>query len=191
MRENKRWGALAALMLSLATAPSQAEPVIDGVFSLKLGQTPAEAEATLAQDDRFRRIAGRHYQDFPLYETTLGMHELRVRPDFQEGALVEIELRFREQTSANDVAEVIRAQVRFAVGALSGRFGEADRTPIPLAEIEPGVFEDGGRVVSYQWRRGKRLAEVALWRERFTYGTAIVLAEQHTREETDSAAEAF
>ncbi|HKJ71468.1 MAG TPA: hypothetical protein VKA55_06915 [Gammaproteobacteria bacterium] len=183
--------ALTALLLLAPLAAARAAPEIQGVYSLKLGQTRAEAESTLAGDDRFDRIAGRHYKDFPLYDTTLGGHEMRVRPTFEDGKLVEIELRFRQIVSPNDVTPVIRDQVRFAVDALSQRFGEPDRQPIPVERIDPRVFEDGGRVVSHQWRRGQRLAEVDLWRERFDFGAAIVLAEQHTREQADSAAEAF
>jgi hypothetical protein len=168
-----------------------AAETIQGVYSLKLGHSRAVAESTLAEDDRFRRIAGRFTDGFPLYETTLGDHELRVHPAFQDGTLVEIALRFREHASPNDVDPIIRPQVEFAVGALAGRFGEPDRVPIPVDQIEPGVFQDGERVVSHQWRRGKRLAEVALWRDRFTFGAAIVLAEQHTREADTSASEAF
>lgn len=182
-------GWLATALLLVSGGIQAAE--IEGVYSLKLGQSRAEAEASLARDERFRRIAGRFTEGFPLYETTLGEHELRVHPTFQDGTLVEIALRFRQHASPNDVAPIIRPQVRFAVKALSGRFGEPENVPIPVAEIEPGSFEDGNRVVSHQWRRGKRLAEVALWRDRFTLGAAIVLAEQHTRESGSSASEAF
>ena len=184
-----RW--LAGIALLWAGAMAQAAPTIQGVYTLKLGQPRGEAEATLAGDDRFRRIAGRHFRGFPLYETTLGNHELRVRPTFEDDRLVEIELRFQEHASPNDVAEVIRDQVRFAVEALSGRFGQPDTVSVPADRIEPGSFEDGARVASHRWRRGDRLAEVVLWRERFTYGAAIVLAEQNSRGEADSAAEAF
>jgi hypothetical protein len=183
---------MALLMAGLAApAAEQPDQPIQGVYSLKLGQSRAQAETTLAGDDRFRRIAARHFRGFPLYETTLGDREMRVRPTFEDGTLVEIELRFRRHASANDVAEVIRGQVRFAVGALSGRFGAPDRVAVAVAEIDPGVFSDGEREVSHQWRRGERLAEVALWRERFDYGAAIVLAEQHTRDAGSSASEAF
>lgn len=182
-------GWLAAILLMVAGAAQGAS--IEGVYSLKLGQSRGEAETTLAQGEHFRRIAGRFTDGFPLYETTLGEHELRVHPTFEEDTLVEIALRFREHASPNDVAPIIRPQVRFAVTALSGRFGEPNRVPVPVDRIEPGTFEDGGRVVTHQWRRGKRLAEVVLWRDRFTLGAAIVLAEQHTRDTGSSASEAF
>lgn len=184
-------GWLAALALLLAPTGSPAAEDIEGVYSLKLGQSPEEARTTLAEDDRFRRIAGRHFRDFPLYHTSLGDREVRVRPTFQDGLLVEIELRFRRQASTNEVSSIIRDEARFAVETLSSRFGEPERTAVPVADIVPKTFRDNGRVVTHQWQRGKRLAEVALWRDGFDHGVSIVLAEQHIREQGGGAVGAF
>ena len=185
----KGWLTALALLLFPAVAASSTE--IEGVYALKLGQSPEEARTTLAEDDRFQRIAGRHFRDFPLYQASLGDRLVRVRPTFQDGTLVEIELRFRREASTNEVSTIVRDQARFAVATLSGRFGEPDRTAIPVAEIVPNTFRDNEQVVTHQWQRGERLAEVALWRDGFNHGVAIVLAEQHTRNQHDGAVGAF
>lgn len=182
---------LTALCLLLITAHTSAAPAIQGVYGLQLGQTPEEARTTLAGDDRFRSIAGRSYKGFPLYAVTLGGHELRVRPEFQEDRLVEIALRFREQASPNDVDPVIHPQLRFALGTLSSRFGEPDEEHLVIADIDQRDFSDGERIPTHTWRRGERRAQIVIWRDRFTYGAEIVLAEGRRASAEDSAAEAF
>ncbi len=179
-------------LLILGTALSAtAEPAIQGVYSLSLGQSRAQAKATLAEDPRFQRIAGRFHEGFPLYKVTLGEHELGVRPEFLEEHLVRVELRFRQEASPNNVDPLIRNQVRFAASTLTGRFGEPDTVRIRASEIVPGSFEDGGQVVTHRWRRGQRIAEIALFRERFTHEVAIVLAEGNPEARIESPAEAF
>ncbi|MEF8793077.1 AI-2E family transporter [Thiohalorhabdus sp.] len=190
-KQRKGWLAVLVVLVLLLPAVAPASPEIQGVYSLRLGQSPEEARATLAENDRFQRIAGRYFQGFPLYHTSLGKREVRVRPSFQDDLLVEIELRFRREASTNEVSSIIRDQALFAVETLSRRFGEPDRTAVPLSEIVPKTFRDGEQVVTHEWQRGERLAEVALWRDGFEHGVAIALAEQHTREQGDGAVEAF
>lgn len=181
----------AGLLLLAVALPVSAEPVIQGVYSLSLGQSRAEAEATLAEDPRFQRIAGRFHEGFPLYKVTLGEHELGVRPDFLEEHLVRIELTFQKEASPNDVDPLIRNQVRFAATTLTKRFGNPDTVRIRPSEIVPGSFEDGGQVVTHRWRRGQRIAEIALLRERFTHEVALILAEDNPEARLDSPEEAF
>jgi hypothetical protein len=182
---------LTAFCLFLLTAHVSAAQAIQGVYGLELGQSREEARTTLAEDDRFRGIAGRSYKGFPLYEVTLGDHELRVRPEFQEDRLVEIALRFREDASPNDVEPVIHPQLRFARGTLSSRFGEPDERHLVIENIDQRDFSDGERVPTHTWRRGERRAQIMIWRDRFTYGAEIVLAEGQRASAEDSAAGAF
>lgn len=181
----------AFLMLAGASPISAAEPVIRGVYALELGMTPEEARAALAEDDRFQRIAGREHQGFPLYQTTLGDHRLWVRPTFTEGRLVRIALRFRETASPNEVGPTITGQLRFARDALAARFGEPDRVPIPIEGLDRRAFRRGDSLVSYAWQRGERHARLMLWREDFTYGLDIILAEHRERGAAESGTEAF
>ncbi|HKL77472.1 MAG TPA: hypothetical protein VJ985_03780 [Gammaproteobacteria bacterium] len=183
--------AVLALCLLLVTPSLAAAPAIQGVYELKLGQSRAEAESALATDNRFRRIAGRFHNDFPLYEVTLGEHELRVRPAFTNDRLTEITLRFREQASPNDVGPVVLPQLRFARDTLTARFGEPDERARVIDELDRRDFRDGERVPTHSWRRGERRAQVMIWRDRFTYGAEIVLAEGRRASEEGSAAEAF
>ena len=182
---------LPALLLLLFTTDTAAAPAIQGVYKLKLGQTRDEARTTLASDDHFRAIAGRSYKGFPLYEVALGGHELRVRPEFKEDRLVEIALRFRENASPNDVEPVVHPQLRFARGTLSSRFGEPDERHLVIENIDQRDFSDGERVPTHTWRRGERRAQIMIWRDRFTFGAEIVLAEGRKASAEDSAAEAF
>ena len=178
-------------MIFLAPGPAGGAAEIQGVYSLKLGQSRAEALHALESDDHFRRIAGREFRDFPLFELTLGGRELRVRPVFQEDRLVEIALRFRRDASANDVGPVLHDQLRFGVETLSGRFGDPEHTHLAIDKIDQRDFTDGGRVPTHEWNRGERTARLVLWQERFTYGVEIVLAEQGADSQGDSAAGAF
>ncbi len=173
------------------TSLINADPVIRGVYSLALGQTQQEARKALAKDAHFRRIAGRFHEDFPLYEITLGDHELGVRPSFQEGHLVKLELHFRDRPSPNAVDPIIREQVRFAAETLSERFGEPDQTQITPGQIVPSTFEDTGRVFTHRWVRGDRFAEIVLRRERFAHKTVIVLAKQAAQSQQPPASSAF
>ena len=182
---------LTVLALLCSAADLAAAPAIQGVYDLKLGQSRSEAQTTLANDDRFRDIAGRYYKDFPLYEVTLGGHELRVRPEFENDRLVEITLRFREHASPNDVGPVIHEQLRFALGALSARFGDPDERHFAIDELDRRDFRDGGRVPTHTWRRNDRTAQLVLWRDRFTYGAEIVLAEGRIKSREESAGGAF
>ncbi|HKJ89431.1 MAG TPA: hypothetical protein VKA48_13110, partial [Gammaproteobacteria bacterium] len=142
-------------------------------------------------DDHFQRIAARFYKGFPLYQVHLGSYILRVRPRFQEGTLVEIALRFRERASSNEVDPVIYKQLRFGLKTLSARFGKPDKTLLRIPDIDPRDFKDGGRVPTHQWSRGDRSAQLVLWRDGFTYGAEIVLAEKHARVPAQSPADAF
>ncbi|MFA9462135.1 hypothetical protein [Thiohalorhabdus methylotrophus] len=184
-------GLLLLLMAAFWAAPARSAPEIQGVYSLKLGQTRDEAKRALSEDEHFRRIAARFFQGFPLYEVTLGGYQLYVHPRFQDGKLVEIALQFRDQASPNDVGPVIHDQLRFALDTLQTRFGEPDRTFLEIEEIGPRDFENDERVVTHQWSRKNRVAQLLLWQEGFTYGAEIVLAEEHAREPQRSPAEAF
>ncbi len=183
--------AVLALIMALPSIPVGAAPEIRGVYALKLGQTRSEARGALETDNHFRPIAGREFRGFPLYEVTLGGHELRVRPVFREDRLVEIALRFRRDASANDVGPVLHDQLRFGVETLSARFGEPDRAHFVIREIDRRDFVDGERVPTHEWVRGERVARLMLWQERFTYGVEIVLAELRAENQGESAAEAF
>lgn len=182
---------LLPLLLALSAAPRAEEPMIQGVYDLRLGMSPEQAEAAMEEDERFQRIAGRHFQGFPLYQTALGEHRLRVHPTFSDDHLVSIALRFRETVSPNDVNPVIRDQLRFAAGALSARFGEPDRVPIPAQGLDGGDFRRGASLVSHAWQRGERHARIMLWREGFEHGVDIVLAEHREQGTGEGAAGAF
>ena len=181
----------ALLLAGAAPTPAADEPLIRGVYDLQLGMSPAQARAALEGDDRFQPIAGRAFQGFPLYQTSLGEHRLWVRPTFSEGRLVRIALRFRATASPNDVDPLITGQLRFARDALAARFGEPDRVPIAIAGLDRRAFQRGKSLVSHAWQRGERHARLMLWREEFTYGLDIVLAEHAERGASESAAEAF
>ena len=183
--------AVMALCLLLLSSHLAAAPAIEGVYGLKLGQSRAEAESALATDSHFRRIAGRFHNDFPLYEVTLGDYELRVRPEFSDDRLTEITLRFREQASPNDVGPVVLPQLRFARDTLAARFGEPDERHLVIDELDRRDFSDGERLPTHSWRSDERRAQVMIWRDRFTYGAEIVLAEGKRASEAGSAAGAF
>jgi hypothetical protein len=153
--------------------------------------SPDEARRAMAGDKRFQRIAGRSFEGFPLFQTRLGEHRLRVRPTFTEGRLVKIALRFRETASPNEVDPLIIDQLRFAAQALSTRFGEPQRTPIPVQGLDRRDFRRGESLVSHAWQRGERHARLMLWRDGFEHGVDIVLAEHREPKAGESAAEAF
>ena len=182
---------LAVLLLVTAGAVHAQKPIIQGVYDLQLGMSPEQARAAMTGDERFQRIAGREFQGFPLFQTTLGEHRLRVRPTFTEGRLVKIALRFRETASPNEVDPIITGQLRFARDALSRRFGAPDRTPIPLEGLDRRDFRRGESLVSQAWQRGERYARIMLWREDFTHGAEIVLTEEAPSDPAQDAAEAF
>ncbi|KPV40665.1 hypothetical protein AN478_05765 [Thiohalorhabdus denitrificans] len=184
-------GFLLALVTALWTGPAAAESEIGGVYSLELGQSRERAEQALADDEHFRRIAARHFEGFPLYEVTLGSHEFHVHPRFRDDRLAEITLQFQEKASSNDVDPLIHEQLAFGLSTFRTRFGEPDQVFLEPREVAPRDFEEDDRVVTHQWTQGERVAQLLLWREGFTYGAEILLAEQSAREPEGSPAEAF
>lgn len=169
------------------------QSAIEGIYTLRLGQSREEALAALSQDQHFRRIPGRHYSGFPLYEVQLGEYQLRIRPIFADGQLAEITLRFRQTASPNDVTPVILDRLRFGLETLTARFGPPDQVHLHLASLDRRDFRERQRVLTHEWLREERRAGLALWQDGFTYGAEIILAlhNQSGSSTVDSAAEAF